>query len=61
MKNFDERRICVVYAGNWGQNHIKTLFSLDCLYWVVDSDKSVLEIVKKKYPDCIIFANVSCL
>ena len=58
MKNFDKRRICVVGAGNWGQNHIKTLYSLDCPFGVVDNNKGALESVKKKYPDCSIFFDV---
>ena len=47
MKNFDKRRICVVGAGNWGQNHIKTLYSLDCPFGVVDNNKGALESVKR--------------
>jgi UDP-2-acetamido-3-amino-2,3-dideoxy-glucuronate N-acetyltransferase len=58
MKNFDKKRICVVGAGNWGQNHIKTLHSLDCLYGVVDNNEILLEKVKKNYSNCSIFINV---
>jgi len=46
----NNKRICVVGAGNWGKNHINTLNQLNCLTGVVDKDDTQLNIFKKKYP-----------
>jgi UDP-2-acetamido-3-amino-2,3-dideoxy-glucuronate N-acetyltransferase len=46
----NNKRICVVGAGNWGKNHINTLNQLNCLAGVVDNDDNQLNIFKKKYP-----------
>ena len=32
-------KICVVGAGDWGQNHIKTLLELDALGGIVDVNR----------------------
>ena len=37
------KRICVVGAGKWGSNHIKSLHKLDALGGIVDSDMSKLD------------------
>jgi len=55
MKNC---RICVVGAGRWGLNHVKTLEKLDSLGGVIDSDSSVLTKIKKEYPKCLTFENL---
>ncbi len=55
---FNAKNICVVGGGSWGQNHIKTLFSLKSLAGVVDSDNSVIDSVKKAYPTCKVFLNI---
>ena len=36
------KKICVVGAGRWGKNHIKTLNDLGCLGGIVDSEESAL-------------------
>ena len=36
MKNY---KVCVVGAGNWGRNHIRTLDNLKSLGGVVEKDK----------------------
>ena len=38
----DKKKICVVGAGGWGKNHIRTLAELGCLAGVVDSSQSQL-------------------
>ena len=42
--------ICVVGAGNWGKNHIRTLHELGVLGGIVDNDKILLDHFKDKYP-----------
>jgi len=44
-----KNRICVVGAGNWGKNHIKTLHELGALGAIVDRDKTLLSHFKKEY------------
>tara|TARA_Y100001980_G_C14554400_1_gene341052 strand:+ start:3693 stop:4667 length:975 start_codon:yes stop_codon:yes gene_type:complete len=56
--NSSTKNICVIGGGNWGQNHIKTLHSLNCLAGVVDSDESVINVINKVYPTCKVFSNV---
>ena len=34
----DDIKICVIGAGRWGKNHIRTLFELGALGGVVESD-----------------------
>ena len=35
-------RICVIGAGKWGLNHIKTLMELDALSGIVDKNEKLL-------------------
>ena len=42
----EKMKICVVGAGRWGINHIKTLFSLNTLVGCVDTKLSQLQKVK---------------
>ncbi len=44
--------ICVVGAGYWGMNHIRTLHNLNALGGVVELDTKIIEIIKLKYPYC---------
>ena len=44
------KSICVVGAGYWGKNHIKTLSQLNVLRGIVEQDKATLEILLNKYP-----------
>ena len=55
MKNYN---LCVVGAGNWGSNHIKTLKKLGSLGGVVDSNLVILSKIKKKYPNCLTFSSL---
>jgi UDP-2-acetamido-3-amino-2,3-dideoxy-glucuronate N-acetyltransferase len=52
------KRVCVVGAGRWGKNHIKTLFSLDCLAGIVEANADVRAEFKEKYSDVMTFANI---
>ena len=55
MKNY---KVCVVGAGNWGRNHIRTLDSLKSLGGVVEKDKLVIEKLKIDYPECKFYDNL---
>ena len=41
------RNICVVGAGRWGLNHIRTLIEINSLGGIVDTNVETLEFVKK--------------
>ena len=45
------KKICVVGAGHWGKNHIKTLAKLNALGGVVDLERDTLEKLKGFYPE----------
>ena len=51
-------KICVVGAGKWGLNHIRTLKSLRVHVGCVDINKSRLEEIKKNNPEVDIYDNV---
>ena len=44
------KMICVVGAGYWGGNHIKTLDKLGALSGIVDVDINILKQTKLKFP-----------
>jgi len=44
------KNICVVGAGYWGKNHIRTLHNLDALKGIVESDQDVLHKFLNEYP-----------
>ncbi len=54
----NNKKLCVVGAGNWGKNHINTLNQLNCLAGVVDKDDTQLNIFKIKYPYIKTYNNV---
>jgi UDP-2-acetamido-3-amino-2,3-dideoxy-glucuronate N-acetyltransferase len=56
LKN--KHNVCVVGAGKWGLNHVRTLQSLNALGGVVELNKDIIESVKIKYPKCKIFSNL---
>lgn len=43
-------KICVIGGGRWGQNHIKTLFSMGNLAGIVESNPQRLSELIKSYP-----------
>ena len=56
MKN--NSKICVVGAGKWGKNHIKTLEALGNLGGIVDTNSNILRDHRKKYPDIKFFDEI---
>lgn len=53
------KNVCVVGAGYWGKNHIRTLYELGALGGVVDLDQSALENFKKTYPAVKCFLSIN--
>ena len=53
------KKICVVGAGYWGNNHIRTLFELGALGGIVDSNEKKLNDFKIKYPSIPIFQTLT--
>ena len=43
------KNICVIGAGYWGYNHIKTLHELGALYGVVDSNPKTIDKISQTY------------
>ena len=52
------KKICVVGAGRWGRNHIKTLHGLGFLAGIVEADPDTRNVFKEKYPEAKTFATV---
>jgi len=52
------KKVCVVGAGNWGMNHIKTLNEIGALGGVVDIDDSRLLAVSDQYDGTLVYHNV---
>lgn len=44
------KKVCVVGAGSWGANHIKSLLQLDSLGGIVESKKEILDSFINTYP-----------
>ncbi len=52
------KRICVIGAGRWGSNHIRTLNELDSLAGIVDSDDFNIDKISKQYSKINIHNNL---
>ena len=52
------KKICVVGAGHWGKNHIKTLHGLGCLKAVVDPKKDLLKNNINLYPGINVYTSL---
>ena len=52
------KKICVVGAGRWGINHIRTLHGLGCLAGVVEADDDTRAGLRVKYSEVKMFANL---
>ncbi|MBE7558803.1 Gfo/Idh/MocA family oxidoreductase [bacterium] len=50
------KRICVVGAGRWGKNHVKTLAGLGCLGGIVDPDAEGRRALAESHPQARVFA-----
>ena len=48
-------KICVIGAGRWGKNHIRTLFELGALGAVVDPDAQQRNKIKELFPQTVCF------
>ena len=48
-------KICVIGAGRWGKNHIRTLFELGALGGVVDPDAQQRNKIKELFPQAACF------
>ena len=52
------KKICVVGAGKWGSNHIRTLNELGNLYGVVESNPRIIKELKLEYKNLNCFTNL---
>ena len=50
--------ICVVGAGYWGKNHIRTLHELGLLGGIVDSESTVLKRISNQYPEITTYRDI---
>ena len=57
-KDVVDTRICVVGAGRWGKNHIRTLDELGCLAGIVEADADIQVQFQEKYPNVMTFSNI---
>ena len=53
------KKICVVGAGKWGLNHVRTLYELNALGAVVDSAEKVLHFITENYKNCKTYRRLS--
>ena len=54
-------KICVIGAGRWGRNHIKTLNNLGFLKGIVEQDNKVLAEFSNSYPDINVFTDIKII
>ncbi|HDQ44685.1 MAG TPA: oxidoreductase, partial [bacterium] len=52
------KNVCVVGAGRWGKNHIRTFSEMGCLAGVVESRPDVQKEIRAQYPDIPVFPNL---
>ena len=52
------KKICVIGAGGWGKNHIKTLAMMNSLGGIVDLNIEKLLMMEKLYPDVRTYKNI---
>ena len=51
-------KVCVVGAGRWGKNHIRTLHELGFLAGIVDADADIRVQFQEKYSNVMTFSNI---
>lgn len=51
-------KICVIGAGNWGKNHIRTLNEIGALGGIVEKDSTKIKQFKESYPKVDFFENL---
>ena len=54
-----DKKIIVVGGGYWGSNHIRTLYEMNALGGIVDSNYEILKKFKEKYDLIPTFENIS--
>lgn len=52
------KKICVVGAGYWGKNHIKTLHNVGALFGIVEPDQETKNQISKKYKKVKFYNNL---
>ena len=57
-RDMGDTKICVVGAGRWGKNHIRTLHDLGFLAGIVEANSDVRAECREKYPDVKTFAGI---
>ena len=55
----NKKSICVIGAGHWGKNHVKTLHSLGVNIGVVEKEKKIREELSSMYHNCKIYKNIN--
>jgi len=53
----EEIKICVIGAGSWGRNHVKTLLPLNVTIGCIDTDLNQLQKIKSLFPKIICYSN----
>jgi len=53
------KKVCVVGAGNWGKNHIRTLNELGALGGIVDANTNLLDQFSKQYPKINVYQKLT--
>ena len=54
----DNKKLCVIGGGYWGENHIKSLYNMNLLGGVVDNNKDTLKKIEEKYNGVATFSDV---
>jgi len=57
MKNI-KTNTCVIGAGYWGSNHIRTLKKLNALGGIVENNINTAKSIKKSHPEILVFNSV---
>ena len=52
------KRVCVIGAGRWGRNHIRTLAGIGCLGGVVEVTEELRRELAEAYPEARVFGSV---
>lgn len=53
-----KHKLCVVGAGTWGLNHVKTLKNLNALGGIIEKNNLVKSELKSTYPECFISSSI---
>ena len=56
--SIQSKKVCVIGAGRWGKNHIRTLDQFHALAGIVDSNREVLAAHQNQYPHIKIFKQI---